>query len=244
MKHIIPPMVAAILWVPITGLAKDTNPINSHGLIQDNNSAIRQELYDNKPKFGLKPSQLVQSHEPIGVHIQADCTPNPDAMRVGIYHFAFSESDPSVLMMVDKHRVHKQAAPSLRKMMLAAQADGAALIIASGFRSVKHQQGIINRKIKSKQIPVQIYRLSAPAGYSEHHTGLAVDFSPLNDSFAKTKAYAWLIKNAHNYGWHQTYTKAYSQVSGVAEEPWHWKYRGDDIAAQMLRNDTCLPHDH
>lgn len=240
MKHSILFIASALLW-PMTSLAADADH-RSNPLTQDNNASIEPLLIrllsqDSSP---TSKSSALTSDESDAQRPQADCRPHPDAQRVGIYHFAFDEAKWADLVVVNRHRVHKQAAPSLRKMMAAAKADGAPLTIASGFRSVKYQQDLINRKIKSKQSPTQIYRLSAPAGYSEHHTGLAVDFSPFNDSFAKTKGYAWLLENAHHYGWYQTYNEAYSKVSGVAEESWHWKYRGDDVAVEMLKNDACL----
>lgn len=239
MKDTILLITAVMFWAPMDSLAAATADMNHE--TQDHDPVIEPLLIQllSEDVSPVSPSNPM-STESGAAHLEADCTPNPDAKGVGIYHFAFDEADWADLVVVNRHRVHKQAAPSLRKMMAAAKADGAPLTIASGFRSVKYQQDLINRKIRSKQSPAQIYRLSAPAGYSEHHTGLAVDFSPFNDSFMKTKGYAWLLENAHHYGWYQTFTKTYSQLSGVAEESWHWKYRGDDVAAQMLKNDACL----
>lgn len=233
-------IASALLW-PVTSLAAQTDHLSNRPT-QDHHPSIAPLLIQPLSENNTDASQqsTLMSDQVDVLHPQADCTPNPDAQRVGIYHFAFDEAKWADLVVVNRYRVHKIAAPSLRKMMAAAKADGAPLTIASGFRSVRYQQDLINRKIKSKQSPVQIYRLSAPAGYSEHHTGLAVDFSPIDDSFVKTKGYTWLLENAHHYGWYQTYTEAYSKVSGVAEESWHWKYRGDDVAAQMLKNDACL----
>lgn len=170
----------------------------------------------------------------------ADCTPNKTAYSVGISHFKFPEANAADLVNVAGYKVHKDAAESLKKMMAAARADGAPLTLGSAFRSVSYQQGIINRKTRAGKSTKEIYRMSAPAGYSEHHTGFAVDFSPINSGFAKTAGYRWLLKNANSYGWYQTFTAEYSAKSGVSEESWHWKYKGSETAKQMLKNGDCL----
>lgn len=170
----------------------------------------------------------------------ADCTPNKTAYSVGISHFKFPEANAADLVNVAGYKVHKDAAESLKKMMADARADGAPLTLGSAFRSVSYQQGIINRKTKAGKSTKEIYRMSAPAGYSEHHTGFAVDFSPINSGFAKTAGYRWLLKNANSYGWYQTFTAEYSAKSGVSEESWHWKYKGSETAKQMLKNGDCL----
>ena len=193
MKHFNLFIASALLW-PVTSLAAQTDHLSNRPT-QDHHPSIEPLLIRPLSENNTDASQqsTLMSDQVDVSHPQANCTPNQDAQRVGIYHFAFDEAKWADLVVVNRHRVHKLAAPSLRKMMAAAKADGAPLTIASGFRSVKYQQDLINRKIKSKQSPAQIYRLSAPAGYSEHHTGLAVDFSPFDDSFVKTKGYAWLL---------------------------------------------------
>lgn len=170
----------------------------------------------------------------------SDCTPNKVAKSVGISHFRFPEANAADLVTVAGYKVHKDAAESLKKMMADAKAAGAPLTLGSAFRSVSYQQGIINRKTKAGKSTKDIYHMSAPAGYSEHHTGFAVDFSPINSGFARTAGYRWLLKNANNYGWYQTFTAEYSVKSGVSEESWHWKYKGSETARQMLKNGDCL----
>lgn len=174
------------------------------------------------------------------VDVMPECTPNKAAKSVGISHFKFEETPKTDLVSVGKYLVHKDAAPSLRQMMADAKAARAPLTLGSAFRSLSHQQDIINRKTREKKPAKQIYHFSAPSGYSEHHTGLAVDFSPINDTFTNTKGYQWLLDNAADYGWYQTFTKEYSAKSGVAEESWHWKFKGTDTAKRLLKNGDCL----
>lgn len=168
-----------------------------------------------------------------------DCTPNPAAAAVGIKHYRFPEASSSDLVDVNGYKVHRDMAGKLREMMAAARAAGAPLTLGSAFRSVSYQQGIVNRKKSAGQSAYQIYHMSAPAGYSEHHTGFAVDFSPINSGFARTAGYRWLLNNASRYGFQQTYTAAYSAKSGVSEESWHWKYVASPSAQAALANQAC-----
>ena len=67
--------------------------------------------------------------------------------------------------------------------------------------------------------------VSAPPGYSQHSTGLAVDFSPVSDSFENTSGYTWLKANATTFGFKESYPKGSSKGAGF--EPWHWQFVGN-----------------
>ena len=110
-------------------------------------------------------------------------------------------------------------------MIKAAKKDGVTLKPNSIFRSVNRQKQIIEHKLKTQK-PYDVYHISSPAGYSEHHTGLAVDFNSIDNTFDHSSAYRWLLKNAEKFGFEQTFTQDYSEWSGVSEESWHWRYIG------------------
>ena len=124
-------------------------------------------------------------------------------------------------------------------MMEDAARAGAPLQLGSAFRSVQYQADIVNRKKKSGQTDLQIYTMSAPAGYSEHHTGFAVDFSPINHGFATTPGFKWLLQNASRYGFKQTFNKNYVAKTKVSEESWHWAWHGNEAARHALANSSC-----
>ncbi len=176
---------------------------------------------------------------------ELDCTPSPVSVAFDIKHYRFAEVKPKDLAKVNGFPVHKDAAPKLRAMLAAAKKDGVVLKLGSGFRSVQYQHDIVIRKKKAKQAEKDIYYYSSPAGYSEHHTGFAVDFSPIDPRFGKdkkgkaTKAYTWLQKHAQEYGFSQTYTADIAKANGIAEETWHWKFTDSPTAQAMLINASC-----
>ena len=83
--------------------------------------------------------------------------------------------------------------------------------------------------LKNGQVIEEILKVSAAPGYSEHHTGLAVDVAspgsrPLTEEFEESEAFAWLSDNAETYGFSMTYPKG--NRYGFDYEPWHWSIKG------------------
>lgn len=170
----------------------------------------------------------------------ADCQYSKDAIKAGVKHYRFDEARASDLESIGgRHQLTHEAAAALRQLQAAARKDGVNLPVGSAFRSVAYQQGIVNRKRAAGQSDAQIFKVSSASGYSEHHTGYALDFEPINHSFGNTKAYAWLRQNAARYGWEQSFTPEAVRNTHVAVEEWHWKYKGSPTAKAALANDVC-----
>jgi zinc D-Ala-D-Ala carboxypeptidase len=119
-----------------------------------------------------------------------------------------------------------------------AEAGKGTLILNSGFRTYKNQQGLYNRTRDTRGLAVA-EKLSARPGHSEHQLGLAADFSVKGQGcvimvcFGKTEAGIWLAENAHQYGFVLRYPKRYKPVTGFQYEPWHFRYVGIELATEM-----------
>jgi D-alanyl-D-alanine carboxypeptidase len=119
-----------------------------------------------------------------------------------------------------------------------AEAGKGTLILNSGFRTYKNQQGLYNRTRDSRGLAVA-EKLSARPGHSEHQLGLAADFSVRGQGcvimvcFGKTEAGIWLAENAHQFGFVLRYPKGYKPVTGFQYEPWHFRYVGVELATEM-----------
>ena len=110
----------------------------------------------------------------------------------------------------------------------AAAREGVTLLLISGFRSVAHQRQIVERKLAEGKTIAEILRVNAAPGYSEHHTGRAVDIGtpgcpPLSEEFEGTAAFAWLTQRAGEFGFRLSYPR--DNPHGVIYEPWHWFHR-------------------
>jgi D-alanyl-D-alanine carboxypeptidase len=120
-----------------------------------------------------------------------------------------------------------RAARAWARMREAATEDGVELQVVSAFRGVEYQLGILKRKLDRGQSIEQILRVSAAPGYSEHHSGRALDittpgFPALEEEFEKSAAFAWLKKNARRFGFRLSYPRR--NPHGIAYEPWHWSW--------------------
>ncbi|HXD83949.1 MAG TPA: M15 family metallopeptidase, partial [Rudaea sp.] len=118
-----------------------------------------------------------------------------------------------------------RAARAWARMREAAARDGLELQVVSAFRSIEYQLGILRRKLERGQTMEQILRVSAAPGYSEHHSGRALDvttpgFAALEEEFENSPAFAWLRKNAKLYNFVLSYPR--KNPHGIAYEPWHF----------------------
>jgi zinc D-Ala-D-Ala carboxypeptidase len=128
-----------------------------------------------------------------------------------------------------EHLLAPAAAAKWREMSATALSDGVVIQIASAFRSVDRQAEIIRAKLAEGLSLDAVLCASAPPGYSEHHSGLAVDVTtdegraPLEPEFEKTSAFRWLSKNAYRFGFVLSYPAG--NPYGYDYEPWHWCFR-------------------
>lgn len=127
-----------------------------------------------------------------------------------------------------QHLLTPAAAAAWHAMRAAAEADGVAIRIVSAFRSVARQAEIVRGKLEHGFSLDSILEVSAPPGYSEHHSGRAVDIttddSPeLEIEFERTAAFRWLCRRAGDFGFSLSYPQG--NPHGYAYEPWHWCHR-------------------
>ena len=136
-------------------------------------------------------------------------------------------------------QLRQEAAVATVAMAKAMRDEGAGtLILNSGFRTYKNQQGLYNRTRDTRGLAVA-EKLSARPGHSEHQLGLAADFSVKGQGcvimvcFGNTEAGIWLAENAHKYGFVLRYPKGYKPITGFQYEPWHFRYVGVELATEM-----------
>lgn len=128
-----------------------------------------------------------------------------------------------------EQRLAPAPARAWRRMREAARKEGIELQVVSAFRSADYQAAIVERKLRGGQDITEILRVSAAPGYSEHHSGRALDLSSpayavLEEEFETSPAFAWLQASAQRYGFQMSFPR--DNRHGVAYEPWHWAWRG------------------
>lgn len=106
---------------------------------------------------------------------------------------------------------------------------GESLIISSAWRSLETQEYFAKHRGEFAAIP----------GRSEHQLGTAIDVDRKGaleeDYFGDSNAYLWMKENAHLFGFVQSFTLEYQELTGTPEEPWHWRFVGKDIAKKIQK---------
>lgn len=121
------------------------------------------------------------------------------------------------------------AASAWQTMQQAAATDGVVLQVVSAFRSVDYQGELLQKKMANGQGMDEILKVSAAPGYSEHHSGCALDlttpdYTPLEECFEQSPAFAWLQAHAAEFEFYLSYPR--DNAHGIAYEPWHWCWKG------------------
>jgi D-alanyl-D-alanine carboxypeptidase len=121
------------------------------------------------------------------------------------------------------------AAEALQEMAEEALKDGIVLVASSTYRSYEYQLEVYARNVRENGRD-QADRESSRAGYSQHQTGLAVDFGSITDAYAGTPAGRWLSANAGRFGWSLSFPDGYEELTGYRWECWHYRYVGKPLA--------------
>jgi zinc D-Ala-D-Ala carboxypeptidase len=188
-----------------------------------------------------KPSALAT---PPGTGI----TPPKPLTTTAFGHLPYTESPSSELVSIGKFErenyereefLNVEAAQAFQIMVEAARSQNLQIMGISGFRSISDQQALFEKQIEKRGSAEAAAKLSAPPGHSEHHTGYALDITDasrtdvdLKPAFEDTDAYQWLIANAAQYGFEQSFPQ--NNPQGVSYEPWHWRYVGSARSAQIF----------
>jgi zinc D-Ala-D-Ala carboxypeptidase len=192
--------------------------------------------------FWLRPAPQTQNNSPVTVTPKPTPTSKPtptptiEPLENVLGHLPYQEAPQSELQAISSDgriRLRQAAAEAFEQMQASARASGINLTPISGFRTLDEQNSLFFKvKQERNQDAKKRAEVSAPPGYSEHHTGYAVDIgdgrSPstnLSVSFEKTAAFNWLQNNANRYSFELSFPLNNKQ--GVSYEPWHWRYVGD-----------------
>jgi zinc D-Ala-D-Ala carboxypeptidase len=135
--------------------------------------------------------------------------------------------------------IHRGALEQYRIMVKAARQDNVILVPISGFRSEQYQQELYDRQLGKLGSVESATTINAPPGYSEHHTGYAIDFGDgtkletnTKSGFEQTPAFAWLKTHGAKYGFEMSFAK--DNPDRVSYEPWHWRFVGTRDALETF----------
>ncbi|AFY68712.1 peptidase M15B and M15C DD-carboxypeptidase VanY/endolysin [Thalassoporum mexicanum PCC 7367] len=226
----------------VVNTAQQTNKANQKAPVDRVAAATTENIQDETNIAGSpdRPDSFTSNPDAQGQEIEADYVELPDNQNnSSIKHFAYVEASPAELTTIARAsdgyeiRLRSAAAESFLRMSDDARASGIDLVAVSGFRTQDEQnQLFFNIGQQRNQNPSERATVSAPPGYSEHHTGYAVDIGDgavpsthISQKFEQTAAFQWLQENGARYGFEMSFP--INNKQGVAYEPWHWRFVGD-----------------
>ncbi len=134
--------------------------------------------------------------------------------------------------------VRQVVADALKQMYEDAKAEGLDLVFNSGYRSYTVQSQTY-QDFESRYGGLYASQYVALPGASEHQTGLGIDLTSQSVvdgtkiTFGDTAEYKWVLANAAKYGFINRYPESTSELTGIAHEPWHFRYVGVEVAQEI-----------
>lgn len=184
-----------------------------------------------------------------------------DLVLVNITHPFVFESTPSIVRAFNTQSVYSQktstysvsnmnvtmdtvAIEALNKMMddfYAYNSNKKTIIVTQGTRTYEEQQQMLEKKIQEFG---ENQTIAQKPGFSEHHTGLAMDISiyinGIMSAFTGENEYSWIFENAHKYGFILRYPMNKEDITGISYESWHFRYVGVPHAQYIYQNSLTL----
>jgi zinc D-Ala-D-Ala carboxypeptidase len=171
-------------------------------------SSYEERAIQTLRELGIPDSFVTQRRRPL----REECD---DLVSIGLDMFGREQ------------RLERRAASQWQAMLATANKDGVVMVVISGFRSFDYQRKLVERKLAAGLTVEQIICVSALPGFSEHHTGRAIDIGtpdspPVTEAFEQTPAFEWLTRRGQDFGFRMTYPR--DNHFGVIYEPWHWVF--------------------
>lgn len=161
--------------------------------------------------------------------------------------------DAEIMSLKNGQQVAVDIYEDLRNMLFTGEEEGLSFLVASGYRTKEKQKQLVEEEVIKNQSYGMSYEEAyndailtvAPAGYSEHETGLAVDIvavtnQRLDDTQEYTAENKWLRENCYKYGFILRYPRGKEEVTGFSYESWHFRYVGKEAAKEITEKGITL----
>lgn len=159
-----------------------------------------------------------------------------DPFLINKFNRVSDDFEPKKLVNIEGDYLStSETAKAYKKMLADMKKEGLKIYVVSAYRSVSYQENLYNYYLKSDS-KKEVDTYSARPGYSEHHTGRALDISQVYnnlDAFEGSDEAEWVYENAYKYGFIVRYTEENMDVTGYIFEPWHITYVGQAVSQKM-----------
>lgn len=157
------------------------------------------------------------------------------------------EKVPCESIYANDRSLEKKTYLQFLKLQDFVKSNGYTIAIESGYRSSEYQQKVWDECLVNHSLE-HVKKFVAVPGYSEHQSGLAVDFILYENGvfyedqkMGNHPVLKIVADNAWKYGFIVRYPKGKEKITGYGYEPWHLRYIDDiEIAKYIYDNNLCL----
>ncbi len=134
--------------------------------------------------------------------------------------------------------------PDLDALREAADANGTPLSVIVGFRTYAQQTSLFERRVNEMGASEAGSRVARP-GHSEHQLGTTLDVTDegatdVDQSWGASPAGQWVASHAHEFGFLLSYPSGAESRTCYDFEPWHLRYVGRELAADVIASGLTL----
>lgn len=159
-----------------------------------------------------------------------------------------SDYEPELMELNNGEKIDVRIYPDLQQMFNDMRSLDIYPVVTAGYRTEEEQQRIMENYVadflaqgySEKEAEELAADWVALPGTSEHELGLAVDINPDATLSTADQVYDYLADNAHLYGFILRYPPDKTDITGISNEPWHYRYVGKDAAAEIYESGLCL----
>lgn len=246
-------IIIIMIIVGVIGIAVIEVKNNLEMFVFDENAENSyEEVYVIKASTEEQVSQEYLAGSVEGGSLRANIS--PDLILVNKQHCLPEDYEVSLHMLRNGQQVASLMYEDLRDMLFTGEAEeDISFIVSSGYRSEEKQSRLLQEEIDKNMGMGMTYDMAkedalltvAPAGYSEHETGLAVDIvaetnQRLDDTQEDTRENQWLQENCYKYGFILRYPKGKEDITGFSYESWHFRYVGKEAAKEIVEQEITL----
>lgn len=255
---VVPVAVVCVAALAMTGITGKLNlPSKVNASESKKNLLVGEEAEMNSQVQEVEAEVVAKTETQTQAYVEENVVVDNDALPWNLLlindDYAVPEDYDVELVYVEGKQVDARITESLIEMLSDARAAGMKCKICSGYRTFQKQESLVKKdvaKYKAKGYDEEdalrlTYEGVAPAGHSEHQTGLAVDIvssyhQSLDAAHANTKEAIWLKEHCKEYGFIVRYMEGKEEITHRKAESWHFRYVGVEAATYIMENDITL----
>lgn len=167
---------------------------------------------------------------------------------VNKWNYIPDDYEVELMELTNGQFIDKRIYPALQSMFDSARSEGVYPIVASGYRTTEKQQSLLDEKEEEylnegyteEEAKCKAEAWVAVPGTSEHQLGLGIDINADGIRSTGKAVYEWLEENSYKFGFIKRYPEDKTEITGIINEPWHYRYVGIEAAGEIHRKGICL----